>query len=446
MIDNLSTKDLLKYLIIIGILYTILKTLPTQKLTNKDIILLVVIILIIFIIIDYKCFKTSTELFADLKSQNNSPKILKVFNSKNNNTNKNNIINNSNNTNKNNVPRIIRTLTNAKNAPNALNVRNAPNAPNVRNATNAPNTPNATNAQPIVNNKVFEYTSKVDTINDSNFEIPGESIEGISGELSDEISEEMYEELSEEIYEETPEEMYEEIPEEIPEEMYEEIPEEMYEEIPEEIPKSNIKVPKEIPIHSVVKSKSSTKMTLPPVLGCTTEIDKIRKLMQGQIDDLKNKLSNNVTVNTGEKYFNYLLNELVSNNTLTDSEVQNIKNKINLKLLTFDEVITSLESLKGSKVNVQPNNDLKYNELPSGYFQPIGDKISNDWNNQDAILNTDRWSVPMPRPPVCINNSPCKICPNDLSYASNLKDWDDNLRITNTTLNKKWIGDKIIKS
>ena len=168
--------------------------------------------------------------------------------------------------------------------------------------------------------------------------------------------------------------------------------------------------------------------------------------MQTQINDLKNQLSNKITVNTGEKYFNYLLNELVSNNTLTDNEVQNIKNKIKLKLLTLDDVITSLETLKNTKVKVNPNNDLKYNELPSGYFQPIGDKISNDWNNQDAILNTDRWSVPMPRPPVCINNSPCKICPTDSNYASNLKDWDDNLRVTNTTLNKKWVSDKVMGS
>lgn len=168
--------------------------------------------------------------------------------------------------------------------------------------------------------------------------------------------------------------------------------------------------------------------------------------MQTQIDDLKYQLTSNVTTNTGEKYFNYLLNELVSNNILNDSDVQNIKNKINLKLLTMNEVITSLENLKSTKVSVQPMNDSKYNELPSGYFQPIGDKISNDWDNQDSILNTDRWSVPMPRPPVCINNTPCKVCPTDSTDTLSLKNWNNSTRFSNTTINKNWMNDNTINN
>ena len=57
MFNNLSSKDLIKYMIVIGILYTILKILPSQKLSSKDILLLLFVIMIIFVTIDYKCFK-----------------------------------------------------------------------------------------------------------------------------------------------------------------------------------------------------------------------------------------------------------------------------------------------------------------------------------------------------------------------------------------------------
>ena len=63
MINDILLKDIIKYLIIIGIIYTILKLLPSQKITNKDIGLLVFIIMIIFVTIDYKCFKNNFETF-----------------------------------------------------------------------------------------------------------------------------------------------------------------------------------------------------------------------------------------------------------------------------------------------------------------------------------------------------------------------------------------------
>ena len=85
------------------------------------------------------------------------------------------------------------------------------------------------------------------------------------------------------------------------------------------------------------------------------------------------------------------------------------------------------------------NNDLKYNELPLDFFKPIGDQIANDWSNDYTILNTDKWKVPMQRPPLCINTNPCKVCPNDLNYPVNLKSWDESRVISQTNINKDWI-------
>jgi hypothetical protein len=46
-------------------------------------------------------------------------------------------------------------------------------------------------------------------------------------------------------------------------------------------------------------------------------------------------------------------------------------------------------------------------------------------------------------PPVCINNSPCMVCPSDSSnYPVNLKQWNDSLSVTGGKINKKWAADQ----
>jgi hypothetical protein len=152
--------------------------------------------------------------------------------------------------------------------------------------------------------------------------------------------------------------------------------------------------------------------------------------------------SNSNSINISN-YFDLLLTDLTSKNILNESEVQNIQNKIKLNLLTKDEVIKSLETLKKTKITVQPITDLRYNELPSGYFTPIGNKIANDWDNDYSILDTNKWSVPMPRPPVCINNIPCKVCPSNSTNTVSLKDWDNSRVFTNTSINKQWADNQV---
>jgi hypothetical protein len=53
----------------------------------------------------------------------------------------------------------------------------------------------------------------------------------------------------------------------------------------------------------------------------------------------------------------------------------------------------------------------------------------------------------MPKPPVCINNTPCKVCPGDdgstaVDYPATLKDWDVARKVTNVELNKDWMYQK----
>ena len=150
-----------------------------------------------------------------------------------------------------------------------------------------------------------------------------------------------------------------------------------------------------------------------------------------------------------EKYFNSLIEDLHKNSILDENDINSIKLKIKTKLLSVEEIITSLETLKAqSKVkkeleNNTVKNDFKYNELPTDFFTPIGDKIANEWDTQYSILNTDKWKVPMVKPPVCINNSPCNVYPLESSpYSVNLKHWDESRYVTQQKINKKWAEDQ----
>ena len=113
-----------------------------------------------------------------------------------------------------------------------------------------------------------------------------------------------------------------------------------------------------------------------------------------------------------------------------------------------EELLQSLEKLKligisKKKPETNSNTNMKYSDLPAESYKPLGEQISNKWTNEYSILNTDKWQVPQPRPPVCISNSPCKVCPtNTGGYPTNLKEWNNSSKISTTNINKKWALDQ----
>jgi hypothetical protein len=191
---------------------------------------------------------------------------------------------------------------------------------------------------------------------------------------------------------------------------------------------------------------------------CDVEIEKTRQKLQNEINELKNYIymkekhidENNIAT----RYLETLIKKLYRDGIITKEEIENIRIKLSSKLLTLDEVLTSLETLKKQgKVVVSEEhrnnivkNDFIYNELPSDFYHPIGDKIANEWDdgNEFTILDTSKWKVPMPKPPICVTTTPCQVCPSDSSsnYAT-LKSWDNSRNISNVSINKKWASDKI---
>lgn len=182
--------------------------------------------------------------------------------------------------------------------------------------------------------------------------------------------------------------------------------------------------------------------------GCGIEMEKLKRQVQTQISTLQQKvkdLQNTSSDVNSKKYIELLMTDLSEHNVINATDIDNINNKIASGLISVDEAIQGLEKLKGSaKYKLKVNQQDKYNELPSDMLQPLGDPALSSWDNQFTLLNTNRWQVPMPRPPVCINTTPCKVCPNELdNYPVNLKDWDNSRKISNTVINKAWANDQM---
>ena len=99
-------------------------------------------------------------------------------------------------------------------------------------------------------------------------------------------------------------------------------------------------------------------------------------------------------------------------------------------------------------------NDLKYSELNPKSEVPLGsydktftDKWDQGWTKDGGYvyLNTDKWKVPLQRPPICVTNNPSKVFPSITSgYPVDLMEWHESNKIENGhPLNTKFINDKI---
>ena len=193
-------------------------------------------------------------------------------------------------------------------------------------------------------------------------------------------------------------------------------------------------------------------MAAPPSNGCGVEVAKVKRDLELKINQLTDQIKMNQSVGSNSmiasKYYSSLINELNERGVLDVNEIQNIKLKIESKLLSIDEVIASLERLKATskaKPKSDSKTDHKYDELPSEFYSPMGGDVANKWDNNYTLLDTNRWQVPMPRPPVCINTAPCKVCPTESGYfpVVTTKEWDQSRKVSDTKINKDWANAQV---
>ena len=101
-----------------------------------------------------------------------------------------------------------------------------------------------------------------------------------------------------------------------------------------------------------------------------------------------------------------------------------------------------------TKQEAETSNEMKYTELPPEMHQPLGtydNTFTNDFDHGYTLLNTDKWSVPMRRPPVCIQEKECPVCPSMASGSlMYVKDFPMETKIPEK-INMEYVQDKINK-
>jgi hypothetical protein len=102
-----------------------------------------------------------------------------------------------------------------------------------------------------------------------------------------------------------------------------------------------------------------------------------------QLKIMKKDLSNSIL-----KYIDLLCDELLQNEIISINEIQNIKYKIKNNQIDNNTIINYLENKKTLHKQISISGGDKFTQVPPNF---------------DNILS-GKWQVPMPRPPVCINN------------------------------------------
>ena len=175
---------------------------------------------------------------------------------------------------------------------------------------------------------------------------------------------------------------------------------------------------------------------------CSIEVEQLKKKVEARVRSLEDEITNLKASNNNDKYMKLLLSELVNMNVINNTDVENINNKIKMNVSTHSEMIKNLENLKATTKKYH-NKEFDYNELPDSMGKPLGDRELSKWDNSYTLLNTNKWAVPMPRPPVCVNTTPCKVCPSTEPTFQNLQEWDESRKISNTNVNKDWAKNQV---
>lgn len=136
--------------------------------------------------------------------------------------------------------------------------------------------------------------------------------------------------------------------------------------------------------------------------------------------------------------------ETVQSNSATVQQQNILQNDQPQMQQMIETSMIQIEPMQPQIQQIQPkeaetDNDMKYTELPPEMHQPLGsydETLTNKFTNDFALLNTDKWSVPLRRPPICIQEKECPVCPSiantnymDVSKFSETHKLPDNLNV-----------------
>jgi hypothetical protein len=129
-------------------------------------------------------------------------------------------------------------------------------------------------------------------------------------------------------------------------------------------------------------------------------------------------------------------------------DVKNINVENELKVKNNNKLIENLTNDDISKIvtllqNVQQAQttspttpidltNVKITNAPS--LQPLGangNGLTNEWDQDYVLLNTDKWGPALNPPPVCVTDKKCPVCPSLTSgYPLSVKEFDSSRKIT----------------
>lgn len=158
---------------------------------------------------------------------------------------------------------------------------------------------------------------------------------------------------------------------------------------------------------------------------------KVKKNFTVNSNNMTKKNNDNERKANNIKYMDMLFSKLKKEGLLTDDDIEKMRRKLNAGVDDVGSIIMKLEKLN--------NNSMKYSVKDDEYYKSLGSGISKKWSDKYTILDTKNWAVPAYKPPVCVTNMRCKVCPDNTSgYPVNLMEWDESTKVSNTSINKKW--------
>ena len=119
-----------------------------------------------------------------------------------------------------------------------------------------------------------------------------------------------------------------------------------------------------------------------------------------------------------------------------------LKVKNNNKLiehLTNDDIskiVTLLQNVQQAQTTSPTTpidlSKVKVTNAPS--LQPLGangNGLTNEWDQDYVLLNTDKWGPALNPPPVCVTDKKCPVCPSLTSgYPLSVRDFDSSRKVT----------------
>lgn len=191
-------------------------------------------------------------------------------------------------------------------------------------------------------------------------------------------------------------------------------------------------------------------------------LDKLRKLNEGQNiqgGDVISQMLDNGDLTTKEGSTIHKSCSLKSNQLCTQQlkqlvvmgKLTEVQSRMILKAYNKSDVIELDSKSFGSVSNISElgsrhdmghlknlkdaygDSEMKYTQLDPRMHVPLGESdhtVSNNFEYGYAYLNTDKWTVPMYKPPVCKTDDNCKVCESATSgYPVDVMEWNKSRKI-----------------